>query len=83
MCRMKMRRVENGNVYIYQDKVLLYELYSNLYMFLMYISLVYFYIVCKIKNKIFDVGLVIFFNFWYGECYIVQQKYVIELYYYI
>lgn len=61
MCRMKMRRVENGNVYIYQDKVLLYELYSNLYMFLMYISLVYFYIVCKIKNKIFDVGLVIFF----------------------
>lgn len=30
-------------------------------MFLMYINLVYFYIVCKIKNKIFDVGLVIFF----------------------
>lgn len=31
-------------------------------MFLMYINLVYFYIVCKIKNKIFDVGLVIFFG---------------------
>lgn len=40
-------------------------------MFLMYINLVYFYIVCNIKNKIFDVGLVIFFNFWYGECYTV------------
>lgn len=26
-------------------------------MFLMYINLVYFYIVCNIKNKIFDVGL--------------------------
>lgn len=50
-------------------------------MFLMYINLVYFYFVCKIKNKIFDVGLVIFF--WQGEYNIVQQKYVIKLYYYI
>lgn len=50
---------------------------------LMYTNSVYFYTVCKIKNKTFDAGPANFFNFWHGECYTVQQKYAIKLHHHI
>lgn len=47
---------------------------------LMYTNSVYFYIVCKIKNKTFDAGPAIF---WQGEYNTVQQKYAIKLHHHI
>lgn len=49
---------------------------------LMYTNSVYFYIVCKIKNKTFDAGPAIFF-FGQGEYNTVQQKYAIKLHHHI